>query len=111
MTAAAKPAEPSADVFRAIADPTRRALLDRLRAKELSVAELAAPFRMTQPAISQHLRVLRDADLVRPRRVGRQQVYRLNARPLRQVRDWAAHYERFWERKLGALGKYLDETQ
>lgn len=108
--AAARREDPTADVFRAIADPTRRALLDRLRAKELSVAELAAPFRMTQPAISQHLRVLREADLVRPQRVGRQQVYRLNAKPLRQVRDWAAHYERFWEQKLGALGKYLDET-
>jgi DNA-binding transcriptional ArsR family regulator len=108
--AAARREDLSSDVFRAISDPTRRALLDRLRAKELSVAELAAPFRMTQPAISQHLRVLREADLVRPQRVGRQQVYRLNARPLRQVRDWAAHYERFWERKLGALGKYLDET-
>ena len=107
---AARREDPPSDVFRAIADPTRRALLDRLRAKELSVAELAAPFRMTQPAISQHLRVLREADLVRPQRVGRQQVYRLNAKPLRQVRDWAAHYERFWEHKLGALGKYLDET-
>ena len=108
--AAARREDLPSDVFRAISDPTRRALLDRLRAKELSVAELAAPFRMTQPAISQHLRILREADLVRPQRVGRQQVYRLNARPLRQVRDWAAHYERFWERKLGALGKYLDET-
>ena len=110
ITPRAQSAESPADVFRAIADPTRRALLDRLRAKEMSVAELAAPFRMTQPAISQHLRVLREADLVRPRRVGRQQVYRLNAKPLRHVRDWAAHYERFWERKLGALGKYLNET-
>jgi DNA-binding transcriptional ArsR family regulator len=80
------------DVFRAVADPTRRALLDRLRAAEQSVNDLAGPFRMTQPAISQHLRILRHAGLVRVRRMGRQRVYRLDARPLRDVLDWANLY-------------------
>jgi DNA-binding transcriptional ArsR family regulator len=80
------------DVFRAVADPTRRALLDRLRDVEQSVTDLAGPFRMTQPAISQHLRILRRARLVRVRQVGRQRVYRLNAQPLRQVFDWASRY-------------------
>lgn len=84
------------DVFRAIADPTRRALIDLLRTSERSVNELAKPFHMTQPAISQHLRVLRNAGLVKPRQVGRQRVYELNAKPLRAVRDWTARYERFW---------------
>lgn len=88
------------DVFRAISDPTRRALLDLLRTRDRSVNELAEPFHMTQPAISQHLRVLRHAGLVRPQQIGRQRVYRLNAKPLRQVRNWAAHYERFWQKKL-----------
>ena len=80
------------DVFRAVADPTRRALLDKLRATELSVNDLAGPFRMTQPAISQHLRILRRAGLVRARQVGRQRMYRLDARPLRDVFEWAGLY-------------------
>lgn len=91
------------DVFRAIADPTRRALLDLLRTSDRSVNELAAPFRMTQPAISQHLRVLRHAGLVEPRQVGRRRLYRLNARPLREVGAWASPYEKFWQRKLTRL--------
>jgi len=101
--------EPSVEVFRAIADPTRRALLDLLRTSDRSVTELAEPFQMTQPAISQHLRVLRHAGLVRPKQVGRQRVYRLNARPLREVRDWTARYEKFWQPKLKAPGDYLDK--
>jgi DNA-binding transcriptional ArsR family regulator len=107
-TRRARPEPPSADVFRAISDPTRRALLDLLRTRDRSVSELAEPFHMTQPAISQHLRVLRHAGLVRPQQIGRQRLYRLTAKPLRQVRDWAALYERFWPRKLAALGEYQD---
>jgi DNA-binding transcriptional ArsR family regulator len=80
------------DVFRAVADPTRRALLDRLRAADQSVTDLAGPFRMTQPAISQHLRILRRAGLVRARQVGRRRVYRLDARPLRDVFNWMSLY-------------------
>jgi DNA-binding transcriptional ArsR family regulator len=87
-TAAASPV----DVFRAVADPTRRAILDRLRASDLSVSELAGPFDMTQPAISQHLRVLLDAGLVEAEQVGRQRLYKLNARPLREVFQWSALY-------------------
>ena len=68
----------SADVFRAVADPTRRALLDLLRESDRSVRELRGPFRMSQPAISQHLRILRRAGLVRARQVGRQRLYQIN---------------------------------
>ena len=96
-----------ADIFRAIADPTRRQLLDLLHGQERAVSDLAARFRMTQPAISQHLRVLRSARLVGERRVGRQRVYRLRPERLREVRDWLAHYEHFWPEKLGALGEHL----
>jgi DNA-binding transcriptional ArsR family regulator len=99
------------DVFRALADPTRRALLERLRRSEQSVRQLAEPFRMTQPAVSQHLRVLRDAGLVRARRDGREQLYRLDGRPLRRVRDWVGHYERFWHDKLDALDVYLEKKR
>lgn len=100
-----------ADVFRAIADPTRRGLLDLLRDSERSVSELTRPFRMSQPAISQHLRILRQAGLVRGRQAGRQRLYRLDPRPLRRVRDWTAHYERFWDLRLDALGDYLERPR
>jgi DNA-binding transcriptional ArsR family regulator len=80
------------DVFRAVADPTRRAILDRLRSAELSVNDLAGPFDMTQPAISQHLRVLLDAGLVEAEQIGRQRLYKLNAQPLREVFQWSGLY-------------------
>jgi DNA-binding transcriptional ArsR family regulator len=97
------------DVFLAIADPTRRRLLDLLASGEKPVAELAEQFRVTLSSISQHLRVLREAELVRERRVGRQRLYRIDPGPLREVADWVRFYERFWTGKLKALGKYLEE--
>lgn len=98
------------DVFHAISDPTRRRLLGRLTRSELSVGALAKPFRMSRPAVSQHLRVLRRAGLVKVRRAGRERYYRLYVLRLREVYDWVSHYERFWKDKLTALGKYLEET-
>jgi DNA-binding transcriptional ArsR family regulator len=65
---------------------------------------------MSLPAISQHLQVLTEAGLVTQRRVGRQRFYRLNPEPLKKVSDWVAHYEQFWEEKLDALGRYLEEN-
>jgi DNA-binding transcriptional ArsR family regulator len=82
----------SSDVFRAVADPTRRALLDRLLQADLTVRDLARPFRMSQPAISQHLRILRQAGLVRVRRLGKHRLYRVDPRPVEQVYHWAARY-------------------
>jgi DNA-binding transcriptional ArsR family regulator len=98
----------ASDTFRAVADPTRRAILDSLATGERSVGDLSAMFDVTQSAVSQHLKVLRDAGLVRPRKEGRQRLYSLDAGPLRDVFDWAAHYERFWTKKLDALGAVLD---
>lgn len=97
--------------FRAIADPTRRAILDVLRSGERTVSELLEPFEMSQPALSQHLKVLRQAGLVEQRRDGRRRIYRLDAEPLREVYDWVAHYERFWDAKLDALGRFLDQQE
>jgi DNA-binding transcriptional ArsR family regulator len=96
-------------VFRALADPTRRAILERLRRREHGVGALCEPFDMTQPAISQHLRVLSEAGLVRSRRRGRERIYSLSARPLRQAFDWLAHFESFWNDRLDALGDHLDD--
>lgn len=97
--------------FKAIADPTRRAILDALAAGERSAGELGELFDATQPAISQHLAVLRDAGLVRARQEGRRRIYRLEAAPLREVFDWASHYERFWSEKLEALEKVLERKK
>jgi DNA-binding transcriptional ArsR family regulator len=87
----------SAGVFAAIADPTRRALLDMLLAEEKTASALAARFDMSQQAVSQHLQSLRHAGLVDVRREGRFQYYRLTARPIREVFDWAAQYRGFFD--------------
>lgn len=99
------------DVFAAIAHPVRRALLDRLAdgEGERPVSVLAEPFPISRPAISQHLRLLREAGLVEERVAGREHRYRLRPERLRVVRDWLRTYERFWQRRLEALGGYLDE--
>jgi len=97
-----------ADVFHAVGDATRRRILVLLGEGERPVNALARPFRMTRPAVSQHLRVLRQAGLVGVRRAGRERYYRLRGERLREVYDWAAYFERFWTEKLKALGDYLD---
>jgi DNA-binding transcriptional ArsR family regulator len=96
-------------LIRAVGDETRRDLLELLREGERTAGELALPFRMTNAAISQHLKVLREADLVRVRSEGRLRIYSLNAAPLRELFDWAAHYKEFWPKRLASLGSYLDE--
>lgn len=100
----------SPDVFHAISDPTRRKLLDLLGDGELTVIRMAAGFRMSRPAVSQHLAILRTARLVTMRRSGREHYYRLRAQRLREVHRWVSHYERFWREKLTALGEYLNRT-
>ncbi len=100
---------PDPDVFDAIASPVRREILDLLRQGERPVHDLAASFEMTRPAVSQHLRVLRAAGLVCEERVGRERRYRLDARPLREVLDWAAHYEQFWRHHARLLSELLEE--
>jgi DNA-binding transcriptional ArsR family regulator len=101
-------ARASADVFHAIADPTRRAILDRLRGGGIAVAELASGFEMTRPAVSKHLRVLRDARLVREERDGRQRVYRLTPAPLRDLSQWVESYRSFWPANLMSLKRHLE---
>jgi DNA-binding transcriptional ArsR family regulator len=96
-------------VFRAISDPTRRQMLELLRERDRTVLELAEPFRMSQPAVSQHLAVLRESGLVTARREGRNRVYRIEPETLRCVNDWVEHYRHFWTGKLWALGELLDE--
>ena len=98
------------DVFVAIAHPVRRQLLDMLTQKDQSVTELAEPFAMTRPAVSQHLRILLDAGLVSEQRHGRERRYQLQAERLLEVQHWLRTYQRFWQNRLEALGTYLDKT-
>jgi len=96
-------------VFRAISDPTRREILKILRADQQTVGSIAHNFRMSRPAISKHLRVLRSAGLVETRRHGTQTRCKLNAKPLRAVDEWLRDYESFWEQSLQSLKKHLEE--
>lgn len=97
------------DVFDALANPIRRELLARLREGPRPVKELAEGHGRGRPAISEHLRVLREAGLVHEVQRGRERVYHLDAEPLRAVRDWLSDYERFWKGKLAHLHLLLDE--
>lgn len=93
--------------FAALADPTRRAILERLSAKDLTVSEIAAPLRMSMPAVSKHLRVLERARLISRGREAQFRPCHLTAEPLLEVMEFARAYERFWGQKLDALEDYL----
>ncbi len=97
--------------FAALADPTRRAILNRLTRGETSVSELAKPFKMTMPAISKHLKVLEKAGLIERGREAQWRPCRLKARPLREVADWVEQYRQFWEARLDRLEEYLEQLQ
>ena len=95
-------------VFRAVADPTRRAILDRLRAGPAPVNELASAFEQSRPAISKHLRILREARIVSEQRQGRERLYRLEPTELQEISEWILPYRRFWQVSLGNLKSYLE---
>ena len=97
--------------FAALADPTRRAILARLTAGEASVTELAEPFEMSLPAVSKHLKVLERAGLIARARERQWRPARLEARPLKEVAEWAEAYRRFWEESYDRLDEYLDDLQ
>jgi DNA-binding transcriptional ArsR family regulator len=95
----------------ALADPTRRAILARLALGETSVMELAAPFDMSLPAVSKHLKVLERAGLIARGRDAQRRPCRLEAGALKDVAAWVEHYRRFWEESLDRLDDYLHELQ
>jgi DNA-binding transcriptional ArsR family regulator len=97
--------------FAALADPTRRAILARLASGETSVSELAAPFEMSLPAISKHLKVLQRAGLIARGREAQWRPCRLAAGPLKDASDWLEYYRRFWEESFDRLEDYLRELQ
>lgn len=95
-------------VFRALADPTRRAILDILRGGQRPVSDIARAFPVSRPAVSKHLRLLRQATLVRERRAGRNRYYRLNPEPLADVDRWLDPYREFWQTRLERLKAYVE---
>ncbi len=99
------------DVYGAIADPTRRRILELLTVNEMSVNALARRFPVTRPAISQHLGVLRDSGLVSARKEGRKRYYRARPEGLAEVVDWLSYFDAFWTDKLDALRRYLDREE
>lgn len=98
------------DVFRAVADPTRRRLVDRLGRSSATVTTLVDCVDVSQSAVSQHLAVLRAVGLVHAEREGRQRIYHLDPGPLVEIHRWVARYERFWDARLQRLGDWLDDT-
>jgi DNA-binding transcriptional ArsR family regulator len=100
------------DVFTILADPHRRQIIELLAERERSVGELVAAFSVSQPAISRHLRILRDAGVVAVRGVAQQRIYRLEPQPLAAVDAWLARYRDFWSGRLDALERLaLDQAE
>jgi DNA-binding transcriptional ArsR family regulator len=97
-------------IFRALGDRTRRALLASLARRPSMITELAAPFRMSLPAVSRHIRVLERAGLVKRTVDGRVHRCTLRATPLREAEQWLLHYRRFWTGTLDALARYVEDT-
>ena len=97
--------------FAALADPTRRRILEHLAQGDRCVGDLAKPYSMSLPAVSKHLRVLERAGLVRRRRQGRVHHLNLEAGPMKQASQWIAEYRRFWEESFDRLDEYLKELQ
>jgi DNA-binding transcriptional ArsR family regulator len=96
--------------YAALAEPSRRRILDLLRSGERSVNELVARIGLSQPGVSKHLKVLREAGLVEVRAEGRQRWYRLRAQPLAEVDRWLEPYRAHWSRQLDALERHLEEN-
>ena len=98
-------------VFEAIASQPRRVILERLASGPMPVAEIAEDFKMSLPAVSQHLKVLREAGLVTVAKRGKQRIYNINPQPLQEVSEWVTQYESYWKDKLATLGKHLEKKK
>jgi DNA-binding transcriptional ArsR family regulator len=101
----------SSSAFSALADPTRRAVLDLLLRGQLPAGQIAQAFPVSRPAISKHLRILRNARLVRMHRVGRLRLFELNPGPLHAVDSWLSRYRAFWQNELSNLKRFVEGTQ
>ena len=99
------------DTFAVLAEPTRRRIVDELRAAERSVAELVQALAVSQHTVSKHLKVLRDSGLVSRRTAAQQRIYRIEVKPFQALDEWLAPYRRMWTRHLDALERHLDDLE
>ncbi|MEW4264551.1 metalloregulator ArsR/SmtB family transcription factor [Priestia megaterium] len=99
------------DIFQAIADPTRRKVLELLSEKELPISEITSHFSISRTAIVKHLHILSEADLVHGQKKGREKVYYLQSEPLKEVKDWLSYYEQFWTNKLSILKHIVEKGE
>lgn len=99
------------DVFQAIADPTRREIINMLAKKQMSINAVAEHFSMTRPAISKHVRILTECGLITIKQEGRERFCRAHFDKLKEVSEWVGRYTAFWNEKLDALGEFLDNSE
>lgn len=102
---------PTQRVFRAVADPTRRAIIELLSGDEMTAGAVARHFDMSRPAVVKHLKVLRQGGIVVVRRQGRERINRLDAAKLKTLADWVNRYERFWDQRLARLKSEVERKQ
>lgn len=100
---------PEQAIFRAIADPTRRAIISMLAEQDMTLNEVVARFEMSRPAVAKHLGILEEGELITVRRKGRERINSLRPRTLKTVADWVNYFDRFWDEKLAALKEEVEK--
>lgn len=98
------------DVFFAIADPTRRSILDMLTCGNLALKDISNNFPITRTAVSKHLRILEGADLIGSKKIGRETIYQLSPKPLIEVQEWLKTFSEFWDKKLNDLKNFVENN-
>lgn len=98
-------------VFKALADPTRRAILSMLAEGDRPIGDIAAKFEMTRPAVAKHLAILKEGDLIKVEAIGRERINKLNPTALKTARDWLNHFDHFWNEKLTKLKQAVEEKK
>jgi DNA-binding transcriptional ArsR family regulator len=99
------------DVFQAIADPTRRKVMQLLADEEMPISEICSHFTISRTAITKHLKILTEAELVSGKKTGREKIYSLHPEPLTELKEWLDYYERFWNNKLSMLKHLVEESE
>jgi DNA-binding transcriptional ArsR family regulator len=99
------------DVFQAIADPTRREMLRLLSEKDRPISDITSHFSISRTAVTKHLGILTEAELVSGKKIGRKKIYSLHPEPLTELRDWLSYYERFWTNKLSMLKHLVEDGE
>jgi len=103
--------QPRRDVFQAIADPTRREIINLLSGRSMNLNSVVDKFEMSRPAVAKHIRILTECGLVVVQTLGREKLIKADLKRLKQVSDWTENYRKFWTGKLDALGDFLDHNE